>query len=76
MDKDGSNNNSIPGDKSKGTEEEAFKMATQIAPTPVLYGKDAEAVFKELQEPPSQNKIEEAKKRSKFFKKIRKKGLD
>ena len=51
------------------------KMATQLQPTPTLYGKDAEAVLKQLQKKPTPEQIRRAKERSEFFKQINKKGL-
>lgn len=50
-------------------------MATQLQPTPTLYGKDAEAVLKQLQKKPTPEQIRRAKARSEFFKQIKKKGL-
>ncbi|EGL20103.1 MULTISPECIES: hypothetical protein [unclassified Paenibacillus] len=38
------------------------RMATQIAETPVLYGKDAEAVLKQIQSKPSERQLELLKK--------------
>ena len=38
-------------------------MATQMADTPTLYGKDAEAVRKEIANAPSEKQIQELQKR-------------
>lgn len=50
-------------------------MATQMAPTPTLRGKDAQAVIEQLKRKPTPEQIRAAEKRSDFFKRIRKKGL-
>jgi hypothetical protein len=51
------------------------KMGTQLQPTPVLYGKDAEAVLKEINIKLPSEKAIESEARSEFFKNIKKKGL-
>lgn len=51
------------------------KMATQLQPTPTLYGKDAEELLKQIQKKPSQESLRKAKERSSFFAKIKKRGL-
>lgn len=50
-------------------------MGTQLQPTPVLYGKDAEAVLKAIHIKQPSEKLFESKVRSDFFKTIKKKGL-
>lgn len=50
-------------------------MATQLQPTPVLYGKDAEAVYKQINLKQASEKFFECKTRSQIFKNIKKKGL-
>lgn len=42
-------------------------MPTQIAPTPILYGKEAEEVLKEARTEPSEKSKENARKLIKFF---------
>ena len=51
------------------------KMATQLAPTPTLYGKDAEDVWKQIQKKPTEEQLRKAQARSEFFKQVKKKGL-
>lgn len=53
-----------------------LKMATQLQPTPTLYGKDAEAVFEELKKKPMPEQIKKSLERAEHFKNIKKKGLD
>ena len=48
---------------------------TQLQPTPTLYGKDAEAVLKQIKKKPTPEQIKKAKQRSKYFFQIGKKGL-
>lgn len=50
-------------------------MYTQIQPTPVLYGKDAESVLEELDRKPTNRELEKMEERRKFFQKIAKRGL-
>ncbi|WP_347490111.1 hypothetical protein ABDB91_02765 [Desulfoscipio sp. XC116] len=50
-------------------------MATQLQPTPVLYGKDANDVLEQIKKKPTSEQIRRAQKRNEFFKSIRKKGL-
>lgn len=51
-------------------------MATQLQPTPVLYGKDAEEVLKEISRKPSpEEKKEIYKKYSEMFKNIKREGF-
>jgi uncharacterized protein YneF (UPF0154 family) len=38
-------------------------MATQIAETPTLYGKDAEAVMKQVASKPSKRQVDQLKKK-------------
>lgn len=40
-----------------------LKMATQMAETPTLYGKDAEAVMKQVESKPSKSEVEQLKKK-------------
>lgn len=54
---------------------EGRKMATQLQPTPVLYGKDADAVLKQIEKKPTPEQIRKAEKRNIYFKSIKKKGL-
>ncbi|MGD0622045.1 MAG: hypothetical protein ABSA82_06245 [Thermacetogeniaceae bacterium] len=54
---------------------EEKKMATQISPTPTLYGKDAENVHKQIQKKPTDEQLQKAKERSEYFKQVEKKGL-
>ena len=65
-------------DKKKTVPEkrEGKKMATQLAPTPTLYGKDAEEVWKQIQKKPTEEQLLKARARSEFFKQIKKKGLE
>jgi hypothetical protein len=51
------------------------KVGTQLQPTPVLYGKDAEAVFKLINIKQPSEKSFESKTRCQFYKTIKKKGL-
>lgn len=50
-------------------------MATQLQPTPTLYGKDAEAVIDQIKKKPTPDQLRRARERSDFFKEIKKKGL-
>lgn len=49
--------------KSKGE----FKMATQIAVTPILYGKYAKAVYEEVSKKPTERSKDNGKKLLDFF---------
>lgn len=40
-----------------GNKRRVKKMATQMAETPTLYGKDAEAVLKQISAKPSKNQV-------------------
>lgn len=51
------------------------KMATQIQPTPILYGKDAEAVLEQIRKKPTKEQKRKAEERKAFFATIKKKGL-
>jgi hypothetical protein len=55
---------------------EGKKMATQMAPTPTLYGKDAEDVWKQIQKKPTEEQLQKARVRSEFFRQIKKKGME
>lgn len=50
-----------------------INMATQLAPTPVLYGVEARDVLNELNRQTSKESIEKGNKLINFFKKIEKK---
>ncbi len=50
-------------------------MATQMQPTPILRGKDAQAVIEQLKRKPTPEQIQAAEKRSELFKGVKKKGL-
>lgn len=50
-------------------------MGTQLQPTPVLYGKDAEDVLREVNLKQPSEKLLKSKVSSQFFKNIKKKGL-
>lgn len=61
-------------------EEHQFKgggrrMATQLQPTPTLYGKDAKAVLKQIEKKPTNEQIRKCQKRKEFFDNIKKRGL-
>jgi hypothetical protein len=64
-------------DKKRATpkKREEKKMATQLSPTPTLYGKDAENVFKQIEKKPTNEQLQKAKARSEYFKQVEKKGL-
>jgi len=64
-------------DKKRATpkKREERKMATQLSPTPRLYGKDAESVLKQIQQKPTTEQLQKAKARSEYFKEVEKKGL-
>jgi len=59
-----------PQEKKGGRE-----MATQLQPTPMLYGKDAQAVLDQIKKRPTKEQLRKAKERNEFFKQIEKKGL-
>ncbi len=50
-------------------------MATQMQPTPKLYGKDAEAVLRQIEKKPTREQLRKAKERSKYFAQIEKKNF-
>lgn len=50
-------------------------MATQLQPTPTLYGKDALEVLKQIEKKPSEDKLKKVNARVQFFSKIKKRGL-
>jgi len=50
-------------------------MATQLQPTPMLYGKDTQAVLDQIKKRPTKEQLRKAKERNEFFKQIEKKGL-
>ncbi|MCL6638348.1 MAG: hypothetical protein K6T80_01535 [Firmicutes bacterium] len=50
-------------------------MATQLQPTPILYGKDALEVLKQAQKKPTDEQKKRARERRIFFSQIGKKGL-
>ena len=54
---------------------EGRKMATQLQPTPVLFGKDADDVLKQIEKKPTPEQIRKAEERNAYFKNIKKKGL-
>lgn len=62
--------------RAKPEKQEERKMATQLAPTPTLYGKDAEDVWKQIQKKPTEEQLQKAQARSEFFKQVKKKGLE
>jgi hypothetical protein len=50
-------------------------MATQMQPTPVLKGRDASAVIRELEKKPSTTQMRRVEERKDFFSNIGKRGL-
>lgn len=50
-------------------------MGAQLQPTPILYGKDAEAVLQEINIQQPSEKAFECEARCEFFKNIKKKGM-
>ncbi|MDI6711116.1 MAG: hypothetical protein QME76_10645 [Bacillota bacterium] len=50
-------------------------MATQLQPTPTLYGKDAEKVLEQVRMKPTQEQLQRARKRSEYFERIKKKNF-
>lgn len=50
-------------------------MATQLQPTPILYGKDAQAVIDQIKKRPTDEQKRKAAKRRAFFAQIEKRGL-
>lgn len=54
----------------RGDYEGGIKMATQIAATPILYGKEAERVLREAKTLPSEKSKENASKLINFFKRF------
>lgn len=51
------------------------KMATQLQPTPTLYGKDAQAVLEQIKKKPTREQKRMAEERRAFFARIKKEGL-
>ncbi|WP_027365926.1 hypothetical protein [Desulfotruncus alcoholivorax] len=51
------------------------KMATQLQPTPTLYGKDAIEVLEQIKRKPTKDEKKAAEERKIFFARIKKKGL-
>lgn len=74
MDKD-SKKNHVDKDISKTLSKGGRRMATQLQPTPTLYGKDAQAVLEQISKKPTEEQKKVAEQRRAFFAKIRKKGL-
>ncbi|HBI03072.1 MAG TPA: hypothetical protein DDY49_03460 [Paenibacillaceae bacterium] len=62
--------------KEESKHEESFKMATQMQPTPTLYGKDAEDVLNQIKRKPTKEQRAKliADYRNKFAG-VKKKGL-
>lgn len=52
-----------------------LKMATQLQPTPTLYGKDAIAVIEQIKKKPTEEQKEAIEKRRAFYAKVKKRGL-
>lgn len=52
-----------------------FKMATQLQPTPTLYGNDAKEVIEQIKRKPSLNEKRKAEERRTLFAQVTKKGL-
>lgn len=50
-------------------------MATQMQPTPTLYGKDAREVCKQIEKKPTKEQLRKAKERSDYYAQIRKKNF-
>lgn len=50
-------------------------MATQLQPTPILYGDDAKKVIAQVNRKPTREQKERAEQRRQFFSKIKKQGL-
>lgn len=50
-------------------------MATQLQPTPTLYGKDAIAVIEQIKKKPTEEQRKALEERRAFFAKIKKRGL-
>jgi len=61
--------------ESREKDEGVKRVGTQLQPTPVLYGKDAEAVLKLINYKQPSEKCIETKTRCNFFKNIKKRGL-
>ncbi len=61
--------------RARPKKKEERKMATQLSPTPTLYGKDAENVIKQIEKKPTEEQLQKAKERSEYFKEVEKKGL-
>jgi hypothetical protein len=62
-------------DKPEKNQKGGRKMTTQLQPTPVLHGEDADAVLEQIKRKPTPEQIKKAKKRNEYFKNIKKKGL-
>ena len=78
MDKDKSKTDCLENlDKNKYKEPArgGRKMATQLQPTPTLYGKDAEAVLEQIRKKPTKEQKRKVEERKAFFAAIKKKGL-
>lgn len=78
MDKDKSKTDCLESlDKEKPREpaKGGRKMATQLQPTPTLYGKDAEAVLEQIRKKPTKEQKKRSEERKAFFAAIKKKGL-
>lgn len=78
MDKDKSKTDclgSLDKEKSREPAKGERKMATQLQPTPTLYGKDAEAVLEQIRKKPTKEQKKRSEERKAFFAAIKKKGL-
>ena len=51
------------------------KMATQLQPTPILYGKNAEAVLKQIEKKPTEEERKKLEEERAVYAKIKKRGL-
>lgn len=61
--------------KNSKQEKGGREMATQLQPTPILYGKDAQAVIDQIKKRPTDEQKRKAAKRRAFFAQIEKRGL-
>ncbi|MCL6477056.1 MAG: hypothetical protein K6T65_01445 [Peptococcaceae bacterium] len=52
-----------------------LKMATQLQPTPTLYGKDALAVLEEIKKKPTEDQLKAIEQRRALFAKIKKRSI-
>jgi len=59
----------------KDMDKEDLKMATQLQPTPTLYGEDAKAVLQQIQKTQTPEQKMKAEERRKYFQQINKRGL-